>query len=214
MRKFFSCLFLLAVSATSFGQLITLQAGPTSSNVSWSSFSANTKYVSKSITGIQFFVGARYLEKKYIDVSTNIGFIQKGGTLGYIMFDSSYAEGFDISYQKARLNYLSLNTTINLKYPVSKSLSPFISVGPRADYLLSYSSPFDNYSSSPKKLSFGMLIGTGIRYKPSRIELGLRADYLYNFTKVIRQPKLSADSPGQMNDKTFLFSFTAAFPLK
>jgi hypothetical protein len=75
------------------------------------------------------------------NVSSNIGFLRKGGKDSFILRNETEEQVGEIIV-KAKLDYLSVNTTFDLKFPIKDRIFPFISIGPRFDYLISCSHEF------------------------------------------------------------------------
>ena len=173
----------LCIASYTFGQKLTLQSGISVSKLS-------TGYTNDKI-GYSEFVGVDYFNKKYIDFSSNIGIIRKGGKNNIGLTDIT-------------LDYASINTLINIKYPVSKKFVPFLSIGPHIDYLF-HSKTNENtinnttlgniFEVKPtnddyhlKKISTGLLMVLGINYTIARYTLGIRYDRYTEFTKVGELP--------------------------
>jgi len=141
----------------------------------------------ETMIGYSIFAGIDYLDKKYFNLSSNIGMIRK---IGRGAEPHNYGDDFNLSFglsEKLSLDYLSLNTSMDLKYPIKK-ISPFLSFGPRFDYLL-HSSNNQPYTQSNfddiKNASFGLILGGGLKYNVSKLQFGLRADYYFDFSKRI-----------------------------
>jgi hypothetical protein len=104
---------------------------------------------------------------------------------------------------KPKLDYFSFNTVIDFKYPLPNKISPLVSIGPRIDYLLNYSKDFEwlKNENSLKELSYGLIIGAGIKYELSKIEVGIRADYYLNFNDIAKLKDRNLDI--NVKDNTF-----------
>ena len=187
MKTRFLILSLLLIVATSHGQIIFLKLGPAVSKI----YEQNTDdYISghgENIIGFTAMAGVNYLNFKYFNLSTGIGYIQKGGTVTQPIY------GNDPTWHKetARLNFLTINTTVNLKIPIIKLIEPYIFVGPRLDYLFSYSEKnghiFRDFDNDKKlnKVIYGILLGGGINFKVKRFQFGFGFDYYYNLNKLV-----------------------------
>ena len=61
-------------------QTLTIQGGTTFSRLKWfNGGDSDFKRYEKTLIGYSGFVGVDYLEKKHFNLSTNAGFIRKGG---------------------------------------------------------------------------------------------------------------------------------------
>jgi hypothetical protein len=130
--------FGLLLSNLAFGQTLKIQTGTTLSQLDWKLGILDIDPYSETMIGYSVFAGMDYLENMYFNLSSNFGFIRKGGK-GTITFTTETGETIDEKTEKAKLNYFSVNTTFDLKYPIKDRIIPYISVGPRFDYLTSYS---------------------------------------------------------------------------
>ena len=168
----------LIIAILTHAQTIKIQGGPSFSKLNWGSPSL----YDKTLTGYSVFAGIDYLNSKYFNLSSNIGMIRKGGkseiNISVPLLPATIIE-------KPTLDYISINTTIDLKYPIKK-MSPFISCGPRFDHLIKSSSQFGGLKALNvlENKSIGLLLGGGVKFDFSKIQLGLRADYYLNFTKI------------------------------
>ena len=167
-------------------QTIFLKFGPSFSKLTWSETTNNTKPDEKGIIGFNVIGGVNYLNFKYFNLSSGIGFIRKGG------IEHWFISGNDPTYRTdtAKLNFLTINTTFNLKVPIIKIIEPFIFVGPRLDYLFSYSENevfIKDYDDAKKlnKVIYGILLGGGINFRVKRFQLGIDFDYYLNINKLI-----------------------------
>ena len=111
---------------------------------------------------------------------------------------------------------MSFNTTIDLKYPIRDLLIPFVSVGPRLDYLISDKS--ESRWDILKPAVYGTTLGGGLKYNISKMQIGLRFDHYLNFNK---NSELSAMAgytgfigAVQITEKTSFVSLTIAYKLE
>lgn len=155
----------------------------------------NTTNKSDWYQGQSFFLGVDYLNVAIINLSSNIGYVRKGG------MDKD-------SDTKSTLDYLSLNTRLELNSP-TPIFKPFISFGPRVDYMINHSEDFDPIDDADKlnKLTTGAVAGFGFKIKVPKLICGIRGDYYYNFNKIIDSDGLTT------NDNTFVFNLFAGIKL-
>ena len=155
-----------------------------------------------------------YLDKQYFNLSSNIGVIRKGGKEKFLIADEF---GFPLPklIEKATLDYLSINTTIDFKYRIKETIFPYISFGPRFDYLLR-SKHFDALKESDilKNTSIGLILGGGLKYEISNLQFGLRADYFLDFTKVADWTVENSGNVGKISVNTFTISLSIGYRLK
>ena len=190
----------LLISSFSFGQLIKLQFGISISNLDWNLGSYNWKYDNEKLMSYSFSVGLDYLDKKYYNLSSNLTLLKKGGNT------TATSENVPDRILKVNLDYLSLNTTFELKYPLKNKITPFISYGPRLDMLLN-----EMYLINYNKYNYGLLLGGGLKYDINRIQIGFRMDYYLNFNEI---NKPITHGFGVINDNTLTCNMTVGYRLK
>ncbi|WP_417592709.1 outer membrane beta-barrel protein [Owenweeksia hongkongensis] len=221
-------LLLALISFTSnqvISQVINIQVGTAISKLDWtvedvpgqpSLNGVDESAYSEPIQGLSVYIGIDYFDHKYYNLSTNIGYIQKGGqyTVDYVLYTS---------VKKAQLHYLSLNTLLDLKLPVTESISPFLSLGPRIDFLSSHEGEIiENLSGKNTgeldKLMYGCLLGAGAKYSLQKIQFGVRFDYYFNFTHIAnyewkRKQATYAYGNGTLKDHTYSINLVVGYKL-
>lgn len=198
----------------SFGQVLHVQLGPTISNLEWSVENIRRIGQDKTLTGKSAFIGLDYLNSRHFNLSTNIGYLQKGdkSDIAYIK-----GEGDILIFPQitALFEYFSVNTLAEIKLPIGLHLIPYISVGPRMDYLYSYSKDF-SFIEEMNELphyTYGANAGGGIKLNFRRLQLGLRSDYYLNVRKMADWVSGSNDT-GWLDDQTYLVNMTVGYKLR
>lgn len=208
-------LFIIFLSLQwSYGQVIHLQLGPTISNLEWSVENILPIGPNKYLTGKSAFIGVDYLNSRHFNLSTNLGYLQKGdrSEIAYIKEDG---EMLAFPLMKAMFEYFSVNTLAEIKLPVMRRLIPFVSIGPRMDYLYSYSKDFsfiEEINELPH-YSYGLNVGGGIKLGFRRLQLGVRSDYYLNVRRMADWVSNSNDS-GWIDDQTYLVNLTVGYKLR
>ncbi|MCL2327366.1 MAG: PorT family protein [Bacteroidetes bacterium] len=207
----------LTLSLFANGQTIKIQGGTSISKLNLEVFD-NTAF-NNTLIGYSFFVGMDYFDKKYCNLSSNIGMFRRGGKHDIPAYDEN-GDPLDWSVTgKITLDYVSLNTMIDLKYPIKEKFSPFISVGPRLDYLAASNLITDagkEFGIKKEKINgyenfaFGLLCGAGLRYDISNFQFGVRTDYYVDFTKIA---KVNATNLAEITANTFTINLTLGYKL-
>ena len=73
----------------------------------------NETMYNKYVAGLNVLVGIDYLNLKYFNLSSNIGFIQKGGK-DSILIVTQFGEPENKELFKITVNYITINTTANV----------------------------------------------------------------------------------------------------
>lgn len=212
MKKLF-LIILILTSLNVKSQSFKLSVGASSSMLSFDravplfnvpTMGRNYDYKNLKTIGPSFTFGIEYAEKKYFNLSTNIGYLNKGGISSIVFLDSLGKPTGIKSNTKWNLAYFTFNTTVDFHYPISKSFLPFVSFGPRFDFLSSpkrfYKLPSDN-----NKYAFGVNIGLGFKFKMKNYSIGLKYDYLPNFTEILEYSTYNSPIPNEsviVKDKT------------
>jgi hypothetical protein len=132
MKKIGLLLIGLTIAIFANGQTLKIQGGTSISKLEWEAF--NNTFFDQTLIGYSIFAGIDYFDKKYFNFSSNIGMVRRGGK-DEIQFFDEHALPIGYKTEKATLDYLSINTTFDVKYRIKKSVTPFISFGPRCDIL-------------------------------------------------------------------------------
>jgi len=220
MRKIGLLVVGLAIVIFVNGQTIKIQGGTSISKLNWKIF--NNALYDDALIGYSFFMGIDYFDKQYFNLSSNIGMLRKGGVYNtsLLSFDEN-AELISIGTytEKATLDYVSLNTTIDFKYPIKEKFSPFVGVGPRFDYLVASNKIFEGFKevNTLKNYSIGLILGAGLKYDISNFQIGLRADYYVNFTEIAHFTQIMSNftpSSEKITANTYTINLIFGYKLK
>lgn len=213
MKKDFLIVGLLILAFSVNGQTFKIQSGITSSSLNWKIENGSIDNFDQKLIGHSILIGIDYLERKYFNLSSNVGLVRKGGTSSNLLSHDPYGQPLVGVKQKATLDYLTINTTLDLKYPIKEKLFPFIGFGPRLDYLISSSHNFDSLKDRKElsKCVYGLNVGAGVKFRFTRIELGIGGDYLVNLNNISDYQNLNDNQ--EIKDKTFLFSLIFGYKL-
>ena len=180
MKKVYFLIVGLTIVFFAHGQTIKIQGGVSISKLEYTMTWDNDLLFEQKLIGYSFFAGVDYFDKRYFNLSSNIGLVRKGGKTEMQFADQNdNLEGSMLV--KPALDYLSINTTIDFKYPIKKFITPFISFGPRLDYIYKV---YHLDSRGMKRFAPGLIMGGGLKYEISNLQLGLRADYYLDFSKI------------------------------
>ena len=216
MKKIGLLIIGLTITFFANGQVVKFQGGTSFSTLDWKLNSIDVNIFDKTLIGYSIFAGIDYFDKQYFNLSSNIGMVRKGGK-GFISLTDYSGNIIAGRTENAILDYLSINTTMDFKYPIEKSIYPFISFGPRFDYLLRSSNFFDILSEfdAMKNTSFGLILGGGIKYDISNFQFGLRADYYLDFSNKVAEWTIdNTGGSGQALVNTFTINLTIGYRLK
>ncbi|HLO59222.1 MAG TPA: outer membrane beta-barrel protein [Bacteroidales bacterium] len=212
--------FVLAILFFSFeisnSQTLKIQFGRDWSKLKWPTDGEYSDFKT-SLNGNILFLGVDYFNGKYFNLSSNLGYLQRQGGKSYDKFiDDQHTT---LVKSETSIDQLSLNIKFIIKYPVMERLTPFISIGPTYDYLISQSHKEDRITNIKSGI-FGLILGGGAYYNISRFQIGLNIDYyiyLSNFGDLDSRP-----SPGMtgflksedINARTLISSITLGYRIQ
>jgi hypothetical protein len=207
---------LLFTNENFYGQTIKIQYGRDWSQLKWPIDGEYSDFKT-SLNGNTLFLGFDYFNRKYFNLNSNIGFLQKHG-------GKSYEKNYDgqhttIVQSETSIKQLSINTKIYFKYPINEKLFPFLSLGLSYDYLLSQLHNEDRISNV-EPIIYGLILGGGAYYNISRFQIGLNIDYNKYFSSfAILDPHPSSGMTGflpleDIKSHSFLASVTIGYILK
>ena len=202
---------LLSIAAMGKAQVVTLENGVGITSLRTGDFSTDKVYP------YHISLGYQYLDKGWFNLSSNIGYLRKGGQVK-IDYNSIFGESSGNVILKSKLNYLTINTTFDIKKTSTDGYTFFVGVGPRIDFKLkatdeSYADwddlnhDYPNQKSTIKglhPLQFGLKCVGGIRKDFGNVQLGVNIAYLPTFTRVIS---------GGAHDRTFTFGLSLGYKL-
>jgi hypothetical protein len=205
----------MVISAFTYAQTLNIKAGTSVSNLDWTFKGSGLKPMyGNNLVGYSVFVGLDYLDSKYFNLSTNLGAIRKGGKEDITFYDE-YGVPLMTKTEKPTLDYISINTMAEFKYPVQEHWIPFVGIGPRIDYLFHQSSHFSGIENfgTVNRSAFGLIMGGGIKYNLEIFQLGLRANYYKDFGEVASWSVPNSSNGGEVKVHTFDINVSVGYKL-
>jgi hypothetical protein len=198
-------LALISLSASIQGQVITIQSGMALSKLDWQVGTFQNRAYDSYRASIPIFMGVEYFNKKYFNLSSNIGYLEKGGkgASAGVSINGNASVPFN---NEARLQYVSLNTCGELKYPIDKKLTVYASVGPRMDYLAEFDRKIFGVldeANELNKIIIGINYGVGVKYTINKTVVGLSSNVYRNFNSIAKWSPSDNNLGGNVNDRTY-----------
>ena len=205
----------LLMTCLSYGQVIKIQGGISATRLKWMNKDRQLDHYPEVGAGYSSFIGLDYGEKKFYNFSANIGMLRKGGEKSFWITDDYGVTTKKITF-KATLDYLTVNSVINLVFPLKSPLRPFLSIGPRFDYLVKYSKEFDigMDSNLMKSYSYGLITAIGLKYYYKKLMFGVQYDYYINFNKIADWPASPDNFGASITNHTFTYNVSIGYKLK
>jgi len=200
-------------------QTLKLKSGPSITEMKWNH---SDDFYSKKQIGFHSSAGIEYLNKNLFSLSSCIGYSRIGGDGSIEITTIEEPEGAGTMDTKTKLDILLLNTTINFKYSINK-ISPYIGLGPKFEYLISYDEnitflkTFEN-SENLNKMIYGILGIAGVNYELEKIRIGIEFNYNYNLNKLIDysfySPFLQQEIKNEISYSYLSFLFIIGYKIK
>jgi hypothetical protein len=198
------------------GQTFKIQYGRDWSKLKWYKNDEYTNYT-ETLNGNIFYLGVDFLNKKYFNLNTNVGYLQKQGEKSYIVYDDKY--NARTINGKTSFEQITLNTKFIIKYPIKGKFIPFLGISPSVDFLISNSNVDDRISIVESNM-FGLLLGGGINYCISKFQIGLNVDYCKYFSYFAHlesrpDPGMTGFAPPEdVKSQTILSSISIGYRIK
>ncbi len=166
----------LVFGNSSFAQVIKIDNGIALTSLQNDDFDI----LEENIVTFSTTLGIDYWETESFYLSSQLGYIRKGGEEENELLQGSAAE------VKESWDYIHFNTTIRFPFPLKKGKSHFfLGVGPKLDFLLSddrFDEPvYEGYELNT--VTFGAKVEAGIVQDFNRLRTGLIFSYIYDVTK-------------------------------
>lgn len=196
-------------------QVITLYTGLSASKFSWSATPINFTPQDEAVINSSIFLGVDYYNKRHFNFSSKVGYMSKkhNGLIYFPCGANAACQGRSVTV----LNYVSINTVIDLKYPARKGIVPFIAVGPRMDILVANNSNAFSYFNTQydvNQIQYGCVLGFGVKYEVSNVQIGLRTDFLLNFNSTSELKFENFDETFVLSERTQVFGLILGYKLK
>lgn len=212
MKKSILLIALSGILFTAKAQTFNIQAGTSVSHLNWAFAGFDNHIYDQNIIGYSFFVGVDYLDFKYLNLSSNVGIIRKGGMMEFEFLDIE-GQSIGIRNDRATLDYVSVNTLVDLKYPLNDKLIPFICVGPRVDFLAKSNERFNDFKEQGllNSVSYGILAGGGIKFVIAKSLIGFRFDYYADMNDIVTYQAFNQTEPVEIKAKTFSLNLSYGY---
>jgi hypothetical protein len=213
MKRLLLVFFGSFVAYSSLCQHMTLQVGPSISHLEWTHSANNKTLFSIPNPSVNVLIGKNYIPLKYFFLNSSVGYIQKGGKDSLVVGPEGIS-GDPIA--KVQMHYITVNTTANLQFPIKDKVFPFLSLGPRLDYLIGYNEnvsfllPYDS-NGELDRLIYGLIAGGGVNFKVKRLLVGAVFSYYFNFNKIINYTQPYSSTHSELIDRTFTINATVGY---
>lgn len=192
-----SCLFVICLLIASVGAAQTVKV---ENGIAFSALTGNL--YGKRILSYQFSIGMDYCERRWFDLSSNIGLVSKGGC-EEVPYMDAFGDLVSMEFIDLRFRYLTMNTLFRFKYTegrwtVYAGAGPNLGVRLNTHFICSDSDLFSIAQGNGADVIYGMDCVCGGYYELGKFQFGLNFCYPWTFNKVY---KSIADA--WVRDRTF-----------
>lgn len=183
-------------------------------------------YDGQNVYPYQMSVGMEYMDRGRYNLSSQIGFLKKGGkTKEFGIFGEEDGTNSARGRDRLHIRYLTMNTTFQVKTRPADGWVGYAGIGPRLDVYLSNSFyPDPNWSLPPDvvvassashlcPVVFGLKCVAGIKKSVRHLQIGLHVAYLPSFTKTYDQPFSLFNEGVGGRDRTFTVGVSLGYIL-
>ncbi len=165
---------------------IGIKSGLSLSQQTWSAKSIDFERKKDYRMGLNFALNLEWFDNKYFTLITDIGYIQKGCKEEIMITSESSPETGPLKTYDTRFDYIYFSPQIKVRKEF-KRIIPYIFVGPRIDYQLSYKSDFNLsvIENDFEEIIFGLNYGLGIEYTIKKFGIDVQFTNFYDFTDIM-----------------------------
>lgn len=186
----------LLVSVCLFPFVLKSQTIKMDNSIALSSFSSKKfDILNTPVKSYSFMIGIDYLNSGIIGLSSQVGFLTKGGE-----------EEITIPYSERlieKVNYMHFNTTLRLRHEIMKC-TVYAGIGPKVDVLIDkkYLQDFLYKDYKLNRISAGVKYELGFDQSlTDKISVGINVSYIQNIGI------MGGTEYNELTNNTFLFSF-------
>lgn len=219
MKRILITIFSLLTVTLVSGQVIQsfgIKSGLSIANQTWYYKSLNLTLKKHYRQGFYSVVTLDFLQSKYFNITTDIGYCQKGNREKIANTTVNMPEG-DGTYKNydTKFNYFTFSPLLKVKYQTTH-WTPYALMGFRLDYQLSYQSDFylQAIDSNFHKTIFGLSSGAGLEYKIKNVGINTEFQYHYDLTKLMDTPSSATNAGLAINNKTFIINIGLKYYLQ
>ncbi len=185
---------------------IAIKSGLTLSNQTWNYKTLGNSFKKDYRQGFGIFISPEFIDNKYFSFLIDAGYIQKGASEQFDIKSPAGTTGTNNAViLESNFNYLAISPMLKVRYE-RMSFIPYIIAGPRADFLLSYTSDrdFSSLESEMNSISLGLSYGGGFEFRKKHIGIMAEAQHHIDATNLINQPQSDNTSELTVRNQSIL----------
>ncbi|MCK9451080.1 MAG: PorT family protein [Bacteroidales bacterium] len=165
---------------------VGIKTGICFSNQNWTYKISDRTYEKDYRTSLNLALSLEWFDNEIITLVTDVRYIQKGFQEEKIVREPRDPEHGRYKMYKTRFDYLTFSPQLKVRKEINKVI-PYVYIGPRIDYYLSYESDYDlsPLENDFKRIIVGLNYGLGISYRIKDIGISVEFTHFYDFTDVL-----------------------------
>jgi len=186
---------------------IGIKGGISFANQTWEYKSPDFSNKMDYKTGFYSVLTANFLKTKYLSLTTDLGFVQKGFQEEIPMTSEEFPD-YISSYKtfKSTINYLTFSPKLNVSYNFDKLIT-FVFTGPRIDLQTSYKTDYlTNNFSEFNATVWGLTYGGGIEYRVKAIGILLEFSGYPDFTNIKKEEATETSAGLKITSQSYTIS--------
>ncbi len=189
-------------------QVITVENGFAVSRV-------KNSFDDKNIFPYQMSAGVEYWDHGRYSLSTNLGFLKKGGKATVYNLDETPGGWGQFASLRLHARYITLNTMWNIKTKPQRGFYWVFGLGPRVDMKINHSLYWDDFSPLAsveplpglRSVLWGLIGRVGVCKEIGKLQIGLHAAYLPTFNQLSK----TCEGLGGGRDRTFTLGLSFGY---
>lgn len=201
---FFLLLSVLNSNAQVF-ESIGIKGGVSLANQTFSNQVTNYNFEYDYKIGAYTILTADLFKGKFLSLSTDFGFVQKGMQMDLEKSTNNIPEGTgEFETLKTTFNYLTFSPMVK-GFKTFNNTTTYVLLGPRLDYRLNYESFFTQAYNGSNKFILGLNYGIGAEYKIKNFGILLEGMGQADLTPTLSVRNKESNSGSKVTGNAFIF---------
>ncbi len=212
---FLIILFIIQKTNAQVIRSVGIKSGISLSKQTWTYKIIDKKLKKDNRIGLNLALNFEWFNNDYFTLITDIGYIQKGCKEEIMMTTVDNPESGPLKTFDTRFDYLYFSPQLKFRKEFAR-IVPYVFVGPRIDYQLSYKSDFD-YSvieNNFEKIILGLNYGLGVEYLIKGIGLNVEFHHFYDFTDIMNTDQTQTNTGGKIKNNALTINLGIKYYLK
>jgi len=219
MKRFVGILILFSIGFNVEGQFVKsigIKIGTTLANQTWQNKFSSNILLKDYADGTFGALNVEFLKGNNFTIITEVQYTQKGCREGLPQVKINLPKGYS-TYRAfdTRFNYISSSVLLKARFE-NRTWIPYCFLGPRLDYLLSYTSDYD-FKTLEKYMNekiWGLDYGFGLEYKMGIGGVSAEFRHHYDFDNMLDVPYSDNYSGLEVKNNAYIFNIGIKYYFK